>query len=68
MSRIARIILQGIPYHITQRGNGPQVFFDERDYSLYLDLLRQYSNTANLRILAYCLMPNHATQTHFSLR
>jgi len=60
MSRIARIVLEGIPYHITQRSNGrQQVFFDERDYALYLDLLRVYSQEAKLQILAYCVMPNH---------
>jgi hypothetical protein len=38
MSRIARIVLEGVPYHVTQRGNGrQQVFFEDRDYKLYLD-------------------------------
>jgi putative transposase len=60
MSRIARIVLEGVPYHVTQRGNGrQQVFFEERDYSLYLDLLDTYCQDARLRIWAYCLMPNH---------
>jgi len=60
MSRIARIVLEGIPYHITQRGNArQQVFFEERDYILYLDLLRIYCEEARLSTWAYCLMPNH---------
>lgn len=60
MSRIARIALEGIPYHITQRGNGrQQVFFGDRDYSLYFDLLRSYCAEADLRVWAYCFMPNH---------
>lgn len=60
MSRIARIVLENIPYHLTQRGNGrQQVFFDPQDYRLYLDLLRNYSEDAHLRLWAYCLMPNH---------
>ena len=60
MSRIARIVLPDVPYHITQRGNArQQVFFHDRDYTLYLDLLRQFHADAHLRILAYCLMPNH---------
>lgn len=60
MSRIARIILEGVPYHITQRGNGrQQVFFEDRDYSLYLDLLRDNCQGEGLSIWAYCLMPNH---------
>ena len=60
VSRIARIALEGIPYHITQRGNGrQQVFFDDHDYALYLDLLHSYSRDAGLGLWAYCLMPNH---------
>ncbi len=60
MSRIARIILEGVPYHITQRGNGrQQVFFEDRDYILYLDLLRNNCTEERLSIWAYCLMPNH---------
>lgn len=60
MSRIARIVLTGVPYHITQRGNGRQkVFFDAADYRLYLDLLFQNAASAGLRLWAYCLMPNH---------
>lgn len=60
MSRIARIVIEGVPYHITQRGNGrQQVFFEDRDYQLYRDLLRRSCEAARLRIWAYCLMPNH---------
>ena len=60
MSRIARIVLEDIPYHITQRGNArQQVFFDRQDYDFYLDLLRHYAEDAQLRLLGFCLMPNH---------
>jgi putative transposase len=60
MSRIARIVLENIPYHLTQRGNArQQVFCEPQDYRLYLDLLRNYSEDAHLRLWAYCLMPNH---------
>jgi putative transposase len=60
MSRIARIVLENFPYHITQRGNGrQQVFYVGQDYRLYLDLLRGYADAAQLRLWAYCLMPNH---------
>jgi len=60
MSRIARIVLPGIPYHVTQRGNGRQrVFFTGTDYVLYLDLLREHAAEAGLVLWAYCLMPNH---------
>jgi putative transposase len=60
MSRIARIVLEGVAYHVTQRGNArQQVFFEDRDYLLYQDLLRTSCAAAGLRIWAYCLMPNH---------
>ena len=60
MSRIARIVLEDVPFHITQRGNGrQQIFFEDQDYLLYLDMLRLYSQDVDLRLWAYCLMPNH---------
>ena len=60
MSRIARIVLDGIPYHLTQRGNGrQQIFFEDRDYALYLNLLKANCQQQQLSIWAYCLMPNH---------
>ncbi len=60
MSRIARIVLPDVPCHVTQRGNGrQQVFFEEADHLLYLDLLRSQSAKAGLVLWAYCLMPNH---------
>jgi hypothetical protein len=53
-------LLIGLPYHITQRGNGRQhVFFDGADYHLYVDLLRSNAANARLVVWAYCLMPNH---------
>ena len=40
MSRLARMVLPGIPHHVTQRGNRrEQTFFEDGDYALYLDLL-----------------------------
>jgi putative transposase len=60
MARIARIAVEGVPYHLTQRGNGKQrVFFADADYRMYLDLLRRYSGAHALDVWAYCLMPNH---------
>ena len=60
MARIARVVVEGIPYHVTQRGNGrQQVFHAELDYGLYRSLLRDYAKRYEMAILAYCLMPNH---------
>ena len=42
MPRVARIVLSGLPHHITQRGNNRQdVFFVADDYRVYLELLRE---------------------------
>jgi putative transposase len=60
MSRIARIVQPGIAFHITQHGNArQQVFFDDTDRLLYLDLLRENAARFVLNVWAYCLMPNH---------
>jgi putative transposase len=60
MSRIARVVITGYPYHITQRGNYQQkTFIDKADYIHYLRWLEECKNRYNLSLLAYCLMPNH---------
>jgi putative transposase len=60
MPRFARAIAVGFPHHVTQRGTDRDcVFFTKSDREVYLDLLRTSADHASLRILAYCLMPNH---------
>jgi putative transposase len=60
MARIARVVAEGLPHHITQRGNYRQdVFFDAQDRQKYLTWIQQYSIKYGLSILAYCLMQNH---------
>lgn len=60
MVRLPRIVIPGIPYHVTQRGNRRgQTFFEDADYALYRDLLAQAADRAGAEIWAYCLMPNH---------
>ena len=60
MARIARIVVPGIPHHVTQRGNRRQdVFFGEDDYRAYLALLAEYTRAAGISVWAWCLMPNH---------
>lgn len=60
MARLARVVVPGLPHHVTQRGNrrGP-TFFEERDYRLYRDLLGAAASASGTAIWAYCLMPNH---------
>lgn len=60
MARLSRIVIPGIPHHVTQRGNGRQrTFFEDDDYALYLDLLADAAQRAHAEIWSYCLMPNH---------
>jgi len=60
MARLARVVIPGIPHHITQRGNRRErTFFEEGDYALYLDLLADGAGQARTEIWCYCLMPNH---------
>lgn len=60
MSRTARVVVVGVPHHITQRGNNRQtVFRVDDDYQLYLGLLHDYTCQHKLDIWAFCLMSNH---------
>jgi putative transposase len=60
MARLARIVLPGVPYHVTQRGNRrQQTFFEDGDYALYRDLLADATRRAGASVWSYCLMPNH---------
>ena len=60
MARIARIVIPGIPHHVTQRGNRRQTtFFTVNDYELYLDLMSVACRAHQVEVWAYCLMTNH---------
>jgi putative transposase len=60
MPRTARIVIPGLPHHITQRGNNRQeVFFVDDDRTVYLDLLQRQTTRCGVDLLGYCLMPNH---------
>jgi putative transposase len=60
MPRVARVVVPGLPHHVTQRGNNRQdVFFTNDDRRFYLKLLREQSSRYDLKIRAYCLMTNH---------
>jgi putative transposase len=60
MSRLPRVVIPGIPHHVTQRGNRRErTFFEDGDYALYLDLLADAAKQAHAEIWSYCLMPNH---------
>lgn len=60
MARLPRLVLPGLPHHVTQRGNRrEQTFFEDGDYALYLDLLGDAAKRSGVEIWSYCLMPNH---------
>ena len=60
MPRIARLVVTGVPHHVTQRGNYKQAVFScNDDYCRYLKWLKEYHEKHHLSVLAYCLMPNH---------
>lgn len=60
MARLPRLVLPGVPHHVTQRGNRrARTFFEDGDYELYLDLLAEAAARARAAIWSYCLMPNH---------
>jgi putative transposase len=43
MARLARVVVPGVPHHVTQRGNRrPPTFFQEDDYGAYLTLLGEW--------------------------
>lgn len=66
MPRTARASLGDICYHVMNRGNGrATVYHDEADYQAFEAMMRRANRRISMRILAWCLMPNHF---HFVLR
>jgi len=60
MSRTARVVVPGMPLHITQRGTRRyEVFRDEADRLEFLKLFSYFCREFKLAILAWCLMTNH---------
>ncbi len=57
---MARVVVPGVPHHVTQRGvRRNDVFFCEADYELYIHLLSDFCRKCGTEIWAYCLMTNH---------
>ncbi|WP_223296636.1 transposase [Thiorhodovibrio frisius] len=74
MARLPRVVVPGLPHHVTQRGNRrQQTFFSDDDYTEYRRLLSLSCRACETRVLAYCFMPNHVhlilvPATEFGLR
>jgi len=60
VTRLARLVVPGLPHHVTQRGNRREVIFlEDGDQEIYRDLLAEQARKAQVEVWAYCLMPNH---------
>jgi putative transposase len=60
MPRRSRIVLPGVPLHITQRGNNRQTcFFADADYAYFLDWLFESARESDCDLHAYVFMTNH---------
>jgi putative transposase len=60
MPRAARVVAEGVPHHITQRGNNRQdTFLLDEDRRIYLNTLRAKCRQHRVSVLGYCLMSNH---------
>ena len=61
MGRPHRVALGGYVYHVLNRANGRlPIFQEDADYAAFQRVLREaLDHVPGMRLLAYCLMPNH---------
>ena len=60
MPRIPRGQVAGHAYHVLNRGNGgATVFHKDGDYTAFLNLLHSAKAKFPIKVLGFCLMPNH---------
>jgi putative transposase len=60
MPRTSRAARADVCYHVLSRGNARQtVFHDDTDFNGFSVLLRRAQGERPMRLLAWCLMPNH---------
>ena len=60
MARMPRVVALHVPHHVTRRGNARQsIFSSTEERTVYLELLRQYTELHRLSVIGYCLMSNH---------
>jgi putative transposase len=60
MPRTARASAANYCYHVLNRGNArSEVFHKGDDYQAFLDLIAEAQLRVPMRVLAFCLMPNH---------
>lgn len=55
-----RLFEDGAFYHVYNRGNHKQqIFLQKKDYERFLEKVKFYKEKYPLKIISYCLMPNH---------
>ena len=60
MPRAARIAPGDVIFHVLNRGNArSQIFEKNQDYNAFERIFVETARTTSVRILAYCIMPNH---------
>jgi len=60
MPRVARVDVGGEVYHVLNHANARvQIFDTNDDYKQFEQILEEAVNEYDMRVLAYCLMPNH---------
>lgn len=59
MPRTARCAPGGMLFHVLNRGNARAQIFDDDDDHAFQRVLTETLSHVPMRLLAYCLMPNH---------
>ncbi len=60
MARTSRIKYEGAWYHVMNRGAGKKnIFHGKKYYQLFLKILGEIHDRHQIKVHAYCLMPNH---------
>ena len=60
MPRMKRVAVGDTVYHFINRSNGRDtIFHTDKDYQHFESLLLEGIELINMRLLAYCIMPNH---------
>ena len=60
MGRPLRATVGGIVYHVLNRANDRiTIFRKDKDYDAFEDILQEAKKKYPMRVIAYCLMPNH---------
>ena len=60
MPRISRVDVGNNIYHVINRANARvQIFDNDEDYKIFESILEEAVERFGMRLLAYCIMPNH---------